>query len=469
MSTPPPPPGHDLSPAAAAPPGAARRIWSVGTLTYTKGGLAVLFSWLLWGDFAWAIRDRSVITIMQLLLKKYEVSDTVAGLLIGTLPASFALMLGPIVSFRSDRHRSPRGRRLPYLLFSAPLAALSIVGLGLSPLLGELLHHGLGVRSPGLYPSVVLVLALWWTLFDFATTITNAIFAALINDVVPAPVIGRFYGLFRAVSLLVGIAFNFWLLGTAETHSLWIFLAVGVIYGVGVVSMCLRVREGAYPPPPPRNDKGRLTAFYGAALIYFKECFTKPYYLWFFAASNLALLASSPVNLFSVFFAKSVNMSMHTYGRYIAVMYVISLSLTWVLGSLADRFHPLRVGMVAIGLYALGTLCGGFFAHTPTAFGLALLAHGVFGGAYFTGAAALGQRLLPQATFAQFMSASGIVGGVLNIVLPAILGRFLDLSHHNYRLTFFVSSAIGFVALGCLAMVNRQWQRLGGQENYTPP
>ncbi len=466
MSAPPPRPSSDPAPTATPD---KLKTWRVGTLTYTKGELAVLFSWLLWGDFAWAIRDRSVTTVLQLMLRKFEVTDTVAGLLVGTLPASIGLILGPIVSYQSDRHRGPRGRRIPYLFFSAPLAAISIVGLGLSPVIGQILHHALGAHSPGYFPSVVLVLALWWAVFDFATTITNAVFVALINDVVPAAVIGRFYGLFRAVSLLVGIGFNYWLLGKAEAHYLWIFIAVGAIYGLGVVSMCLKVREGDYPPPPPAHGKNGTAAFFRAAKIYFKECFTHPYYLWFFAAFNLAMLASTPVNLFSVFFAKSLNMSMDTYGGYIAAMYVISLTLTWVLGSLADRFHPLRVGMVSIGLYCLATLCGGFFATTPATFGLALLAHGVLGGAYFTGAAALGQRLLPHATFAQFMSASGIVGGVLNIITPWIVGRALDLSHHNYRLTYFFSSGVAFVALGCLAMVHRHWRRLGGDTNYTPP
>jgi hypothetical protein len=40
--------------------------------------------------------------------------------------------------------------------------------------------------------------------------IANAVFGGLINDVVPPALIGRFFGLFRAVSLLAGIIFNFW-------------------------------------------------------------------------------------------------------------------------------------------------------------------------------------------------------------------------------------------------------------------
>lgn len=460
---------QDSAPAAPSHSPSGPKTWQTGTLTYTKGGLAVLFGWLLWGDFAWAIRDRSAIPIMQILLKKFEVSDTVAAIMIGTLPASFALVIAPIVSYLSDRHRGPRGRRIPYLIFSAPLGALALVGLGLSPMFGEMLHRTLGQHSPGLYPSIVLVLAVWWTVFDFAITITNAVFTALINDVVPAPVIGRFYGLFRAVSLLVGMGFNFWLIRHAEHHSMWIFLAVGVIYGIGVTSMCYRVREGQYPPPPPATGKAGAAAFFAGAAGYFRTCFTKRYYLWFFAAYNIALLAPTPFNLFSVFYAKSVGMSMATYGKIIVVTYGISLVLTYVLGSMADRFHPLRVGMVTIGLYGAVALCGGLFAHNASTYGWALLLHGVLSGAYFTGAAALGQRLLPQATFAEFMSANGIIGGLLNVLMPPVLGYVLDLSHHDYSLTLLSGGVIALLALACLAVVHRYWQRLGGQTSFTPP
>ena len=43
-----------------AAPAPQRKLWRVGTLTYAFGGLVILFSWLLWGDFAWSMRDRAV-------------------------------------------------------------------------------------------------------------------------------------------------------------------------------------------------------------------------------------------------------------------------------------------------------------------------------------------------------------------------------------------------------------------------
>ena len=44
-----------------------QKIWRHGTLTYTIGGLVLLFALLLGADLPWALRDRSVGPSMQVL------------------------------------------------------------------------------------------------------------------------------------------------------------------------------------------------------------------------------------------------------------------------------------------------------------------------------------------------------------------------------------------------------------------
>lgn len=445
------------------------KTWSVGTLTYTAGGLVALFCWLLWGDFAASLKDRSVPAVVQLLLKKFEASDTIAGLLIGSLPAVIGLVVVPIVSYRSDRHRGPWGRRIPYLLIVTPIAAFSMVGLAFSPQLGALLHESLGARSPGLNSSILIFFGLFWTSFEFASIVlAGSLIGALINDVVPQPVLGRFFGLFRALSLIAGMIFNYWLLGKAETHFIWVFLGIGLLYGVGFTVMCLKVKEGGYPPPPPVKP-GVAGGFFTAAAQYFRESFTKPYYLWVFAAINLTWMAFVPVNLFGVFFAKSVNMNMDTYGKIWAFTYLISLVMAYVLGWLADRFHPLRVGMVVLAAYMLATLWGGLFAKDARTFAFALVATGMLSGTWQTATASLPQRLFPHSSFAQYSSAMGIVGGFCNVLLPPLVGRFLDLTHHVYRYTHLVASGIALLALLTSFVLYRKFVALGGPKAYVAP
>ena len=113
---------------------AAERTWKVGTLVYSRTGLAILFLWLLWGDFAWSLRDRSVGTVMEVVFKKFRASDLTTALLIGSLPAAIAaapftspskepaLSLAPPVKSRSQANLKSRAvTRVPLLNLASAL------------------------------------------------------------------------------------------------------------------------------------------------------------------------------------------------------------------------------------------------------------------------------------------------------------------------------------------------------------
>jgi len=82
------------------------------------------------------------------------------------------------------------------------------------------------------------------------------------------------------------------------------------------------------------------------------------------------------------------------------VTYAISLALSYPLGALADRFHPLRVAIGVLILYISITLWGGLSIRTPGQFAIALVSFGVLSGCWYTGAASLAQMLLPAGRFA---------------------------------------------------------------------
>ncbi|MEZ0217694.1 MAG: MFS transporter [Rariglobus sp.] len=449
LAPPPVAPGGVSAPVAGAP-------LRAGTLVYNRRSLGRLFGWLLWGDFAWQIKERAAVPVAQLMLKQFGASDFLLSLLVGSLPAGLGMIVGPAVGVRSDRHRGRRGRRIPFLLFSTPFVVAGMIGLAFAPQLGAALDAVLGASSPGTAVCRLIAFAAAWSLFEIFTLIANAVFGGLINDVVPASLIGRFFGLFRAVSLVAGVVFNYWLIGHAEENFQIIFLGIALLYGAGFTLMCLAVREGEYPPPPPRADGGRFSAL----ASYLRECFANRFYLWVFIALMLGNLAGGPVNSFSVLYAKSIGMDMTAYGKLLVATYVASFTLSFGIGWLADRFHPLRVGMVALALYAGVMVWGGIAATDTTRFAVAFIAHGILAGAFLTGTASLGQRLFPALKFAQFASAAGVVSAFGYMVLPPAIGLALDHTGHVYRHTFTASGVLAALALAAFVMVYRQFRLL---------
>ncbi|MEO6873902.1 MAG: MFS transporter [Opitutaceae bacterium] len=444
------------------------RRWHVGTLSYTAGGLVVLFFWLLWGDFAWQLKERSVAPVVQIMLRKFDASDLLTGIFLLSLPAAIGLLLGPIISFRSDRHRGRWGRRIPYLLLTAPFTALTMYGLAFSPVIGTWVHSRLGLEAASRNLTIVVVMGVCWTLFEFAAITTNAVFGALINDVVPREIIGRFFGLFRVVSLVTGMLFNFFLIGHAREHYLPIFVTLGTVYGLGLALMCWFVKEGEYPPPTPLAG-GAKPGLRADIRTYARECFSHPYYWWVFAWLALANLAFWPVNLYSVYAAESFGLSMETYGRYIVVTYACSLLLAYPLGWLADRLHPIRVGLAALALYGVMMAFGYFKIAGPQSFGLVFMVHGVLSGCYFTGAAAIGQMLCPKIKFAQFASAAAVISAVINIGFGPLLGLLLDRIGRDYHYTFGLGGALGLGAFLVGLEVYRRFKALGGTAHYVAP
>lgn len=444
------------------------RHWSVGTLIYTRPQLVALFCWLLWGDFAWSMKDRSISPVAQIVIKKFGATDVLMSLFLVALPAAVGIVLGPVISFRSDRHRSRWGRRIPFIALTTPFAVAAMIGLGFSSGIGNALHSAFAPAHVSQGQISLILFGLFWALFEIATVAANAVFGALINDVVPHEFLGRFYGLFRALSLIAGMLFNMKLLKLAQTHYATMFLAVGLFYGLGCALMCVMVKEGRYPPPDDIAP-GDYPDPIAAARLYLKECFTHPFWLWVIASMVVAGLVFMPVNLYSLPFAQSLHISMDRYGKYLALTYLISLCMAYPLGIMADRFHPLRVGIAAMASYAVITLWGEFYAGDAANYGIALVIHGVLSGIYFTATASLGQRLFPRMRFAQFASAAGLIGAVSNMVVAPATGALLDATRHCYRYTYGIGFALSLIATVLLLIVNDRFVRLGGPAAYQPP
>jgi MFS family permease len=463
--------------------------WSVGTLTYTAAGLALLFVLLLWGDFAWSMKDRVVFPMTVKLAKdRFEMDDTWYSILIISFPNFTNIFLMPIVSYLSDRHRGRLGRRIPFLLFTTPFIVIGLLGIGMNAEIGKLIQSvtTFDARTAGL-----VGFCFFWVLFDFGNTLASAIFNALVNDVVPQRIIGRFFSLFRIISLLAGILYNYYLFEHALDWFKWIFLALGALYAAGLYSMCFFVKEGKYPPPEAIPEgKSRVQRVFGAFFDYFRQCFSVPYYRWIIVALLLASISFQPINNFSIQYAKALALPDSSYGQLLAITYCFSIVLSYPLGSLADRFHPVRTSFISLVAYAVLMLIGWFMVgstwetsftyHVPgimaepktlvlTAFGIVFIIHGVVSGCYFTLSSSLPLRLFPGSIFAQFASANAMILAIGTTVIAPAFGFFLDVQESNYHLLYLLGAALSLISAIAFVKIHLYYKRFGGDEGYVAP
>lgn len=176
-----------------------------------------------------------------------------------------------------------------------------------------------------------------------------------------------------------------------------------------------------------------------------------------------------PLNIYALFYAKSLDMSTPEYGKCMFLSLLFSLVLAYPIGILADRFHPLRVGMALQCVYILVALADGMLVRDARTFAVGIVAQSVVYGSWMTAVASIAQKLLPKANFTQIASAGSIIGSVTNISVPPLIGLFLDYHHHNYRYTFFISSFIATAAVLATAVLHHKFVQLGGPRNYIAP
>jgi MFS family permease len=460
------------SDAAAKPPTAppvaleyqtppAEKTWTVGTLVYTTSTLVAVFAWLLLGVAGMGLRDRAYPTAVTLILKQdFSASNTAIAFFMTFMAQGLAMVLGPVVAFRSDRLRSRWGRRIPFIAVATPLVVLAMVGVALSPAI----HAGRGGGG-------IVVFGILWTLFLIGVVSVNTIFPALMNDVVPRPVIGRFMALNRQMSLICGVSYNYLIIGHVEAHFAAIFIAMAIWCGVTTLGMVLMVKEGNYPPPDDAAaiDDFRANGFLGSIATYFRECFRSPHYLWIFSALALGGLALGPVNWFAVLYAKKIGLPVATYGKIIGTNHICGFLLAYPIGVLVDRLNPLRMSIVTMAAYAAVMLLGGLCIVGPWTFGAAVFLHAVISGTYLTASAALPMVLMPRAKFAQFLSASVVLTSAASMIASLLVGQLLDRTGDNYRLTYLIGFAMAAANLVVMFVVYRRYMAMGGPGGYVAP
>lgn len=490
-------PGGDVSLAAAmakpSPPATAPA-HRVGTLVYSGRRLAFVIFWLLLGDVVFSLMDQVDPIILPILLKAHGATDREIAIIIGSTAALVSVFVTPIVSYRSDRKRSPLGRRIPYLIWSTPFVCVFLAATPFAPEITTfLLRFEPAQRLFALVPvssPVVLTFGVIVALYQVFHMVVASIYYYLFRDVVPVTHLGRFLALFRVFGALATFILQFWLVGLALTHSHEIFVGIALAYGVGFLLMCRFVREGEYPVVedrvPAAAGMSRLQRWRRAAANFVAESFRTPLYRWIYA-TRIMIFAVLPVTSFMIFFPhRELGLSLDQAGKLMSWSAFAWIPFAYLIGKLNDRWGPVQTLFVALGVAGLAYASSFFWVKDSGTFLVAALLTGSA-----TWVVMLSQNLLAQVMFhparlGQLSAANALLRSiVIALLVSPLSGWFFDLMQGAdsvwhvplvgeirvgpYRFIYLLIAAFYFAALVCLVQVNRHWQRLGGRAHYQPP
>ena len=439
-------------------------LYRVGTLTYTRLQLIAVCAWMLYGIFCFCLMEALVPSLLPLSLKRFDASNTMIGILVGSIPGILNFIVNPIVSTRSDRTRTRIGRRMPYLLFATPFVTLFLLLIGWAPDLG----HQLVALLPGqlqVATVVLILLGLFTVCFQFFNMFVASIFYYVAPDVIPEKVLGRFMSLWTVTGAATSFCFSRYLFPLAKDHMPWVYTGVAIAYFLSFMVLCLKVREGEYPPPEPEKK----VSLAGKVEMFLRECYSIGFYRLFFIVAAMNAVSVCCRSLFQVFFAEqNLGLELGIYGKILSYGSIVTLVLAFPIGLLVDKIHPIRVYLGGMALVVLVNLFGFFMVQEETSFLIFALLLAMMYTLQNTSTLPLYAALFPKSRYGQFSSAMALLTSVALIAFNFLAGVFIDWIG-DYRYIYLWDFAFTGIAFVLMLFVYRDWKKRGGTAGFRPP
>jgi maltose/moltooligosaccharide transporter len=286
---------------------------------------------------------------------------------------------------------------------------------------------------------------------------------------------------FRLISTASTSLYSFFIFPYSGTHATEIFVGVACLFAFGFGLMCLNVREGEYPPPPPYDHGEHGTV--AAIKTFAKETHSIPHYWYMWLFSFLTSMAGG-AGMFGLYFSLALGLSMGQLGIINGTVGILVSVLTIGAGWLADRYHPIRVVLVGIAIGALIVAPSGLiwlFWHPGTnlifwvSFAIAICLGAPSQALTFMGDPPMLMRILPRSRYGQFCSTAafwramgGIIGGLLAGIYLDYVARFVGPERAYYYLPFF-GLVFNVPGLYLLFKLYQSWKKLGGDTDYVAP
>lgn len=456
---------QNANPVAGSSSAGAGKTYTVGTLTYTKFGLLSVFFWMLWGDLCVNIMETVIPRLVPLKLESLGASAAAIGLIAASVPAGVELIINPFVSTYSDRYRSRFGRRRPFILACTPILALCLILVGFADDFSPYLHRTLGGLGMSQATMTVVVLGVLLAVFQFFNVVVLATYYYMIADVVPQGVIGKFTSLYKVVGALGGVLFNKFIFQYADRYEWQIYVGCGAIYLIAFLLMGWRVKEGAYPPPQRLSNDGNVV---GGVVQWMRESFTIRFYQKLYTIGLFYYFATGSHVFQQLFAMNELKMSKADFGNATALAGLISLPLFFLLGPLADRFHPVRMVIIGMALFGASSLASFFLIHDPRSFAMWTIINALTQTAYLGSQISLLPRTLPREQYGQYCSANNTLCAIGKFGAPVLSGMLIGYLGSN-RLTYLWTALFSAGGVVACMVAYWHWKRLGGDLGYVPP
>ena len=331
--------------------------YKCGTLEYTIFQIWTLFFWMLWGAIAMRMLGSTFNSATPFLFRNHGLSDTFIAVIMGTVFSWMNTVINPILSTISDNCRSKLGRRIPFILYTAVPAALAVAAMPFYPYLCKFLPETIvGISTKA------LLLGFGAIVYNFFYLFIAILYYYLIPDVVPAEMMGRFYGFFRVTSVVTGIVFCKFVLPYVESHPQIIYPVGGVFYLISVLFLCFFVREGKYPAVEKKSHSQPWLQRLGSTLgEYWRECFCSKYYWWYYIA-GMVIGLSTCANIFTTFFyLDCCNVTMKDIGQVGVYVGIVTAVSCFVAGFIVDKIGAFQTVFIAQFMIAMFYILGGIF------------------------------------------------------------------------------------------------------------
>jgi predicted MFS family arabinose efflux permease len=323
------------------------------------------------------------------------------------------------------------------------------------------------VSESGIILAIIFLLVV---VYDLSLMITNNVFQYLLRDVVPQDVMVSFLAIFRIVGVVAGCLFNWFLFRYVVDHPKILCTGIGASYLAAFALICWRVKEGTYPPVPPRAEPNRISTALKSYGRYFRQCMSIGIYRNYILVYVLWITAAFATVPFVVLFStKTLGVKVDRYGKILSVATLVGGLAYMLIAYLCKRFHCIRVSLAALVLLAIASAAGLFFVKGETSWLIYNIAITLPMVGWWLGSAAVTMMLFPAEKFGQLSSSLYAIGWGSLALTSYLVGKFIDCVGGDYRMVFLVS-LIGYgLAILPMMQVYRGWKQHGGPANYVPP